>query len=283
MSLDNNKHLKEVEKILNDWNDKEGYLTTNDIHGVDLISQIDITKLGLETEDEDEIAELLETHYDGSDYYFQRDKDGYHEFALVISTCEEIFITFEGDLCFPDENTKSVKLSTDNREIEIIAYALEWMHDNGCFPSIYELDYYSNSPTLYNFYETEEYKSLSDEDEKQKKEVARLVEIIEFQKTLEEATQTLCDLPHEFYESMPEVLQENDGYIEVLSVDSFDSYTMKIEFEVEENEDDIITLLRKGTITQGENDASYTITISLLPNSVRFMKGLDDMLGLEVA
>jgi len=289
MSLDNNKHLKEVEKILNDWNVKEGYLTTNDIHGVDLISQIDITKLNLETEDEDEIAELLELHYDGSDYFFQRDKDGYHEFALTISTCEEIFITFENELCFPND-TKSVKLSSDNREIEIIAHALEWMHENGCFTGIYQLDYYSNSPESYNFYETNEYKALglSDEDEKQKKEVARLVEVIKFQKELEETTLTVGHLPTEFYEAMPEILQRYDGDFEILSVDSFDAHTMTIEFEAPDyeapgEEHEMEKLKELGKIKQGNNDISYIITISLLPNSVRFMKGLDDMLGLEVA
>lgn len=287
MHLSNNKHLKEVEKILDNWDDKEGYLCTNDIHGVDLVSPIDITKLGLEIEDEDEIAELLEAHYEGSDYYFQREKDSYYEFALVSSSCEEIFITFEGDLCFPDRNTKSVKLSRDNREIEIIAYSLEWMHDNGMFPAIYQLDYDSNSPEHYNFYETDEYKALSDNDEKQKKEVARLVEIIEFQKTLEENTQNLYDLPAEFYEALPSVLQNNDGLIEILSVDSFDAYTMNIEFETEDiagvELDELAKLIKKGTITEGKNNLSFEISISILPNSIRFMKGLDDMLGLEVA
>jgi len=286
MSLDNNKHLKEVEKILDNWNDKEGYLTTNDIQGVDLVSEIDITKLGLETEDEDEIAELLELHYDGSDYHFQRDKDSYCEFAIVVSSCEEIFVTFEGDLCFPDNNTKSVKLSRDNREVEIIAYSLEWMHENGCFPSIYLLDYYSNSPELFNFYEMDEYKALSDDDKKQKKEVERLVQIIELQKTLEENTQSLDGLPYEFYEALPEILQQYDGEYEILLVDSFDAHTLTIEFEApdyEDEEDEMEKLKKLGKVTQGNTEISYYITISLLPNSVRFMKGLDDVLGLEVA
>jgi len=288
MNLENNKHLKEVEKILNNWDMNKGYLTTNDIHGVDLVAEISIADLGLDIEDEDEIAKLLEQHYDDSDYYFRREKDGYMEFALVASSCEEIFITFEGDLCFPDENTKSVKLSREDREIEIIAYSLEWMHDNGCFPSIYQLDYYSNSPTLYNFYETNEYKELhlSDDDKIQAEQVQDLVGIIEFKRYLEENTQTLGELPHRFYEALPELLQTNDGYIEVLSVDSFDVYTMSIEFETDDLEDDELDeftgLLKKGIITEGSNDLTYKITISLLPNSVRFMKGLDDVLGLTI-
>ena len=289
MNLTNNKHLKEVEKVLNDWDINKGYLTTNDIQGVDLISQIDIKELGLDTEDEDEIADLLELHYDGSEYYFQRNKDDYYEFALVISSCEEIFVTFENELCFPDSDSKSVKLSRDNREIEIIAYSLEWMHDNGCFPSIYELDYYSNSPTIYNFYETTEYKELglSEDEKKQYDEVGRLVQIIEFQRTLEERTQTLGELPHEFYEALPEVLQSNDGYVEVLSVDSFNAYTLTIEFQLDDLEDDELEVFKalenKGTITKGDNDLSYRISIKLLSNSVRFIKGLDTTLSLEVA
>ena len=288
MNLDKNKHLKEVEKILNDWDDNKGYLTTNDMHGVDLIAPIDISKLGLDTEDEDEIAEILEQHYDNSDFYFRYGKDGYDEFTLVASSGEEIFITFEGDLCFPEGNTNSVKLSKENREIEIIVYTLEWMNEHGCFPAIYQLDYYSNSPTLYNFYETNEYKALnlSDDEKKQAQEVDRLLLIIEFQRYLDENTQTLGELPSEFYEALPELLQTQDGYVEVLSVDSFDAYTMSIEFQIddlEDNElDEFTGLLMKGIVTEGSNDLAYKITISLLPNSVRFMKGLDDILGLTI-
>ena len=288
MNLENNNHLKEVEKILDNWDMNKGTLVTNDIHGVDLVSEINIKELGLETEDEDEIAELLELHYDGSYYFFQRNKDDYYEFALVASSCDEIFITYEGQLCFPESDSKSVKLSREDREIEIIAYSLEWMHDNGCFPSIYQLDYYSNSPTLYNFYETKEYKELhlSDDDKIQAEQVQDLVGIIEFKRYLEENTQTLGELPHRFYEALPELLQTNDGYIEVLSVDSFDVYTMSIEFETDDLEDDELDeftgLLKKGIITEGSNDLTYKITISLLPNSVRFMKGLDDVLGLTI-
>jgi len=285
MNLKNNKHLKEVEKILDDWDENKGYLVTNDIQGVDLISEINIKKLGLDIEDEDEIAEMLEAHYDGSDYFFRYSKDDYCKFALVVSSCEEIFITFEGDLCFPDKESKSVKLSKDNREIEIMAYALEWMHDNGCFPSIYELDYYGYSPTLYNFYDTEEYKKLSSDDKKQKEEVDRLVEIIEFQKQLDETTLNLGDLPSKFYEALPKLLQTNDGYIEVLSVDSFDAYTLTFEFDLEDLEDDALEeiekLIEKKVILSGIfQEGSYKITVSLLPNSVRFITGLDDKISL---
>jgi len=284
MNLKDNKHLKEVESILDKWDVNKGTLITNDIHGVDLVSEISIKELGLDIEDEDEIAELLELHYDGSDYFFQRNKDDYYDFALIASSCEEIFITFEGDLCFPDQNTQSVKLSRDNREIEIIAYSLEWMNENGCFPSIYQLDYYSNSPTLYNFYETNEYKELglSDDEKKQVAEIDRLVQVIEFCKTLEENTQTLGDLPHEFYESLPALLQENDGEVEVLSVDSFDVHTMEIEFEIDELFD-YQSLIEKNIITEGDNDLTFKIKISTLSNSLRFIKDLDNKLSLEVA
>jgi len=283
MSLKNNKHLKEVESILDNWDTNKGYLTTNDMDGVDLIAEIDIDKLGIDYEDEVELAQILEEHYEGSDYYFRREIDSHIEFAIVASTCEEIFVTYEGVLCFPDRDSESVKLSNDNREVEIIAYALDWMHDKGYFPSIYQLDYYGNSPDLYNFYETNEYKALglSDDDKKQKKEVDRLVQIIEFQKYLEENTQTLGDLPHEFYEALPTILQENDGYIEVLSVDSYDAHSMTIEFEMDDLEEDELEefkkLINKGVVKETKtSDLSYKITISLLPNSVRFMKGLDD-------
>lgn len=289
MNLDKNKHLKEVEKILNDWDENKGYLTTNDIHGVDLIAPINIKELGLDDDlEDDEIAEILELHYDNSDFYFRYDKDDYHEFSIVVSSCEEIFITFEDELCFPDGDSKSVRLSKENREIEIIVYTLEWMNEHGCFPAIYELDYYSNSPTLYNYHESEEYKALnlSDDEKKQAQEVDRLLLIIEFQRYLEENTQTLGELPSEFYEALPELLQRQDGYVEVLSVDSFDAYTMSIEFQTDDLEDDELDeftgLLKKGIVTEGSNDLAYKITISLLPNSVRFMKGLDDMLGLTI-
>ena len=285
MNLKDNKHLKEVESILDKWDDSKGTLITNDIHGVDLVSEISIKELGLDIEDEDEIAELLELHYDGSDYFFQRNRDDYYDFALIASSCDEIFITFEGNLCFPeDKYTQSVELSRDNREIEIIAYSLEWMNEHGCFPSIYQLDYYSNSPTLYNFYETNEYKALglSDDEKKQVKEVDRLVQVIEFCKTLEENTQTLGDLPSEFYESLPELLQENDGEVEVLSVDSFDVHTMEIEFEIDELFD-YQALLEKNIITKGDNDLTFKIKISTLSNSLRFIKDLDNKLSLEVA
>jgi len=288
MNLKKNKHLKEVEKILDDWDENKGYLTANDQHGVDLISPIDIKELDLDIEDEDEIATILEQHYDNSDYLFEREKDGYHEFALVASSCEDIIITYEGHLCFPETNdeTTSVKLSSDNREIEIIAYTLEWMNESGYFPSIYQHDY-NGCPTSYNFHDTNEYKALnlSDDEKKQAKEVSRLVEIIEFQKYLEENTQSLGELPHEFYEALPTFLQENDGDFEVISVESFDAHTLTIEFEAPDYDEDLgglEELLIKKTITQGNSEFGYSITISLLPNSVRFMKGLDDLLGLTL-
>ena len=115
MNLKNNKHLKEVQSILDTWDESKGYLTTNDMQGVDLVSEIDITELELETDDDDEIAELLEKYYDGSDYYFHRNYQDYYKFALIASSCEEIFITYEGELCFPDKDSKRVKLSRDNR------------------------------------------------------------------------------------------------------------------------------------------------------------------------
>ena len=291
MNLEDNKHLKEVEKILDNWDINKGYLVTNDNHGVDLIAEINIKELGFEVEDEDDLHDALELHYDGANYYYQRNKDDYYSFALIASSCEEIFITYEGDLCFPDENTKAVTLSSENREIEIIAYSLEWMHETGCFPSIFSLDYFSNSPTPYNFYETNEYKALglSDDDKVQAKEVEMLVSIIEFTKTLDVRTQTLGDLPFAFYEALPEELQKNDGYTEVISVEHFDQHTMEIEFELEEEEDEencLEVLCNKGILTKGTSDKggdceyAYIIKISLLPNSVRFMKGLDDVLGL---
>jgi len=282
MNLTNNKHLKEVEKVLDNWNVKEGYLTTNDTNGVDLLSEINIAELGLDTEDEDEIANLLEMHYDGSDYYFQHEKDNYYPFALVMSSCEEIFITSNNELVFPD-NTANVKLSKDNTETEIIVFSLEWMLDNGCYPSIYQLDYYENSPEVYNFYETNEYKALclSEDETKQTEEINRLVTIIEFQRYLEDNTQTLAEIPLEFYNKLPSVLQANDGYIEVLSVDSLDAYTMEIEFETEDIEgeelDELTGLIKKGILKEGSNDLSYIIKMSLITNSVRFIKELDEI------
>jgi len=288
MRLENNPHLKEVEKILNDWDESKGYLTTNDIHGVDLVAPIDLKELGIEGTDE-ELIHLLEMHYDGSDYYFRHNKDDYHEVALVASSCEEIFVTFENELCFPDGDTKSIKLSSEDKEIEIIAYSLEWMHDKGMFPAIYQLDYYGNSPTLYKYQETNEYKELklSEDDKKQYEEVSRLVEIIEFKKRLNETTQSLGELPSKFYEALPKELQEQDGNCEVFTVESFDAYTMRIEFETDDLEGEemegIHELVKKGTITYGQNNMTFWITISLLPNSVRFLKGLDNTLSLEVS
>ena len=96
MNLSNNKHLKEVEKTLDNWDDNKGYLTTNDIHGVDLVAEINIEELNLDTEDKDEIAEALELHYDGSDYYFRRSKDDYMEFALDTNNLgDEVSIHFD--------------------------------------------------------------------------------------------------------------------------------------------------------------------------------------------
>jgi len=289
MSLANNKHLKEVEKILDNYDIVKGYLTTNDIQGVDLISEIDITKLNLDTEDKDEIAELLETHYEDSEYYFQHDKDGCYEFAIAISSGEEIFVTYEGDLCFPDD-TESVKLSSDNREVEIIVYSLEWMHENGCFPSIYQLDYYSNSPELYNFYETNEYKSLglSDDDEKQKKEVERLVVLADIIRSLEDQSQKVDDLPEEFYEAVPKLLKDHCSYFDIINATIVDAHTLEIYIELEPDDiedrlDDFNKLVKKGTLNKGDDDYCFTIALSILPNSVRFIKGLDGILGLEVA
>lgn len=283
--MKDNKHLKEVEKILDNWDIDKGYLTTNDIHGVDLVAPINLKELGIDGTDE-ELIEKLELHYDGSDYYFHHNTDAYHEVSLVISSCEEIFITFEGELCFPDGDTKSVKLSKENREIEIIAYSLEWMHDNGCFPGIYQLDYYSNSPEAYSFYDTNEYKALglSEDEKKQVAEIDRLVQVIEFTRTLEENTQTLGELPSEFYEALPKLLQENDGHMEVISVESFDVHSMTFEFETDEFEEEIHMLVKDKIISYGDNNTTFKITINLLPNSVRFMKGLDSLgLNLEVA
>ena len=48
MNLKDNKHLKEVEKILDTWDDNKGWLVTNDIHGVDLVAEINVKELGLE-------------------------------------------------------------------------------------------------------------------------------------------------------------------------------------------------------------------------------------------
>ena len=289
MNLKDNKHLKEVESILDKWDIDKGYLTTNDLSGVDLISEISLKELKLEIEDEDEIAELLELHYDGSDYFFQRNKDDYYGFVLIASSCEEIFVTFEGYLCFPD-SLESIKLSKENRELEIIAYSLEWMHNSGCFPSIFTLDYYSNSPTLYNFYETEEYKELglSDKPEVQFKEVTSLVEILEFVKTLDENTMTLGELPNDFYEVLPNILKESDGELEVIEAEITNAHTMKIEFELD-SDDDIIeykALINEGILTKvisdkgGDNEYAFQIILSTLPNSIRFLKGLDGILGL---
>lgn len=287
MKLKNNKHLKEVEKVLNDWDTKKGYLTTNDIGGVDLISPIDIKKLGFKNKDDDEIADLLELHYDGSDFYFRKSKDDYHPYSLVLSTCEEIFVSYNGELCFPDKDTKSIKLSKDNQELEILVYSLEWMHDSGCFPAIYKLDYYGNDPTLVNFSDWEEYKKLSTDENKQAEEVNNLVAILDFVRKLEENTKSVGELPSKFYETLPLVLQHNDGYLEVVKVNSFDAYTLSFEFNVEseleaEDIEEFQNLTSKGILIENANGITFTITISLLSNSVRFMKGLDDMLGLTL-
>lgn len=279
MNLENNAHLKEVEKILDNWDTVKGYLTTNEEDGVDLISTIDLDKLGFEEgTEEDEILEALEKHYEGSDYYFEKERYGNKEPALVISSCEEIFVTFEGELHFPDKDSKNVKLSKDDfdRRMEILVYSLEWMHSNGCFPSIYQLDYYGNSPTIINIMEWEEYKALNTDDNKQFHEVERLLKVIELKRSLENTTPTLGDIPEEFYKKLPKVLSSNDGNIEVMEVNHYDADSLEITFYLEELEDDELLefkkLMDKGTITEGEKTDWYKIHIPLLTQSIQFIK-----------
>ena len=279
MNLEKNQHLKEVEKILDNWDTNKGYLTTNEEDGVDLVSTIDLAKLGFEEgTDEDEILEALEKHYEGSDYYFEKERYGNKEPALVISTCEEIFITFEGELVFPDKDTKNVKLSKDDfdRKMEILVYSLDWMLETGYYPAIYELDYYGNSPTLVNFSEWEEYKALNTDEKKQYEEVQRLLKIIELKRSLENTTPTLEDLPEEFYKKLPNVLSNNDGNIEIMEVNHYDADSLEVSFLCEELEDNELLefkkLMDKGTITEGEKTDWYKIYIPLHTQSIQFIK-----------
>ena len=277
MNLKNNKHLKEVESILDNWEVEKAYLTSNDLHGVDLVAEIDIEELGLDIEDKDKLAELLELHYDGSDYYFRYEPSDYTPLALIASSCDDVFITYEDELCFPDKG--SISLTAENKELEIIAYTEQWIKEEGIYPSIYTLDYYSNSPTSYNYHNSEEYKSLlfSDDAKKKEKEVDFLVEMLEFKKDLDENMRTLDYLPEELYNTLPKILQENDGYIEVISANIENTHTLEIEFEIEDDEENelhniVLDLLEGGTIQQGENDLSFRIKLSRLPNSIRFLK-----------
>lgn len=279
MNLKENLHLKEVEKILDSWDTVKGYLTTNEDDGVDLVSAIDISKLGFpEDTEEEEIFEALELHYDGGDYYFVRELYGNKEPALIVSTCEEIFVTYGGELVFPDKDSKNVKLSKDDfdRRMEILVYSLEWMHSKGCFPSIYQLDYYGNSPTIINIMEWEEYKALNTDDNKQFHEVERLLKVIELKRSLENTTPTLGDIPEEFYKKLPKVLSSNDGNIEIMEVNHFDADSLEITFYLEELEDDELLefkkLMDKGTITEGEKTDWYKIYIPLLTQSIQFIK-----------
>ena len=278
MSLENNVHLKAVEKILDNWDTVKGNLTTNDEDGVDLVSAIDLSKLGFEEgTDEDEILEALEKHYEGSEYYFEKERYGNKEPALVISSYEEIFVTYEGELHFPDKDSKNIKLSKDDfdRRMEIIVYSLNWMHDGGSFPSIYELDYYG-SPTLVNFTEWEEYKALHMEDNKQYKEIQILLSVINLKKSLDETTRTLGELPEEFYKKLPKVLSSNDGNAEIMEISNYDAYSIELSFVCEDFEDDGDTeefnnLIDKGILTDGADKSWYKIYISIRPQSVQFI------------
>jgi len=285
MNLKNNKHLKEVESILDNWEVGKAYLVTNDLHGVDLVAEIDLEELGLGIEDRDKVAELLELHYDCSDYYFRYDPSAYTPLALVCSSSDDIFITYEDELCFP--NRKSITLTAENKELEIIAYIEQWIQEEGIYSSIYTLDYYSNSPTSYHYHDSEEYKSLlfSDNEKKKEKEVDFLVEMLEFKKDLDENIRTLDYLPGELYNNLPQILQESDAYIEIISANIKDAHTLEIEFEIEDDEEDnlhkiVLDLLERGTIQQGDNDLSFRIKLSRLPNSIRFLKEWDDKIEL---
>ncbi len=283
MDLKNNKHLKEVQAILDNWDEQKGWLTTNDIGGVDLVSEIDLKKLGFQDIDEEEILDALELHYDGSDYYFSRDYHGGGP-SLIASSSEEIFITYENELYFPDRDKKNIKLSNDNWNTEVLAYSLQWMHESGIFPSIYKLDYYGNSPTIVKFHEWEDYKRLSSDDKKQFEEVERLVDICDLIKNMNESTYTIGDLPKKFYDALPQVIKQNDGTLEIMEVGNFDPYTLEITFRAEDMEeedlDEVRELISKGTLVELPNGYDFKITISLLSNAIRFIKGLDDTLGL---
>jgi len=278
MDLSNNKYLKEVETILDNWDEKKGCLTTNDIGGVDLVSDIDLKKLGLGDMDNEEILDALEEHYEGSDYHFSKDNNGCGT-ALIASSSEEIFITHSNELCFPDRKAKSIKLSKENRGAEIVAYSLEWMHDNGIFCSIYELDYYGNSPRLIRLNEMEEYKQLSDDDIEQKLEVASLVEICDLIRKMDDSTTTLGELPSKFYGFLPEVLKRNDGFLEIMAIGSFGPYSLEVTFRAEDMEEEDLEevkgLINKGNIAELPNGYDFKTTIHQLSYAEKFIKDIE--------
>ena len=277
MNLKENLHLKEVEKILDSWDTVKGYLTTNEDDGVDLVSAIDISKLGFpEDTEEEEIFEALELHYDGGDYYFVRELYGNKEPALIVSTCEEIFVTYEGELVFPDKDSDSIKLSKDERDIEILVYSLNWMHEKGMFPTVYRLDYYGNSPEVINVFDFPEYKMFSQDEKKQYAEVERMVEILNIKRKLNDTTLTLGEIPLKFYEKLPEVLKSNDGNIELMEVRDFNVDSLEVSFLLEELEDDELIefkkLQDKGIVDEGDKMDWYRINIKLHTNAIQFIK-----------
>jgi len=277
MNLENTKHLKEVETILDNWNEHKGDLVINDYNGVDLIVPIDIEKLNLKTNTSDTVA-LLKEHYEDSVYSFEYDPNGFNEIALSVSSSEEIFVTPEGTLCFPDD-ASSITLSKDNREIEILAHSLDWMHNSGITCSIYELDY-NGSPSLLKYAEWEAYKMLSDDEEKQKTEIERLLEIITCNEYLNNNLMHIGSIPAEFYDVLPPVLQENDGYLEVLDIVGFDTFTMTLDIEVTEAhmvETADLEAIKKLSEKNWKSKygACFRVRVSILPNSIRFLKGLD--------
>ena len=272
-SLKDNKYLKELEIATDNWDEKFGYLTTNNEDGVDFVVTIDTSKLGFpEDTEKDEIIEALELHFDGSAFYLGKDYND--EPALISSSCEEIFITYEGDLVFPGRDGDSIKLSKDNADLEALVYSLAWMHEHGIFNSIYKLDYYGNSPEVFNYTEMEEYKALSSDDKKQYQEIESLKEILELERSLKETTITLGELPTDFYNKLPTVLSKNDGLLEIIEISNYDPYNLDVTFLCEELEEDDLEefekLMKKGEITDVGN-SHYKIGVSLRTKAINFI------------
>lgn len=269
MDLKSNSYLREIETALNNWDTHKGFLRTNDIQGVDLLIEIEPDKLGLDA-DEDTVQQMLEDHYENSDFCFQLEVEE-KTLWLTTSSCEDVFITYDNVFIYP-----SGKLHSLNKEYthwDILATLEEHFEDSGIYSSVYNLDYNGN-PDLCNYSEWEEYKQLSSDEKKKKEQLEGISDTLTFLMELEQSSLTLEDIPSEFNKVIPQELKDYLHEIEILSVVDFNIGILKLEVEIiSETAEELKEFLDK--IPQ-QKESKYGVQIELtldtIPQAIRYIK-----------
>jgi len=261
--LEKNEYLKEQTRQLNEYDEKNMFLSANDLQGVDFRVEFDIDKLGLDISKhfiEDAVEEYLD---DTGIYYNSKDDE------LSMSSAEEIFIcTHSNTIHFPTED------GIINRVDDFHAWLVieESIERTGYYPGIYTQDYHGN---VDNFKFEEDYsKRFSDNVKTKLIQIEKYLSFYDLHSECLDSHVDVANMTEDLYDLLSDELKSIDDSHGLLlhGVDSISFDKVVLDIEIACDYDKPINDKNCEVYKEGETGwRTAHVTLKLTPNAKHFI------------